>query len=53
MRDGRVAQVATPDALWRGPADEWVARFLGMRNVLDRGGRLAVVRPEAVHGRAG
>ncbi len=53
LRDGRVAQVATPDELWRRPGDEWVARFLGMRNVLDHGGRLAVVRPEAVRVRPG
>ena len=48
LRDGAVAQVATPEELWRRPADEWVARFLGLRNVLDRDGRRIVVRPEAV-----
>lgn len=29
MRDGRVIQAATPDQLYRRPADRWVARFLG------------------------
>jgi thiamine transport system ATP-binding protein len=29
MRAGRVVQVATPAELWRVPADDWVARFLG------------------------
>ncbi len=48
LRDGRVAQVATPDELWRHPASEWVARFLGIRNTLRDGNRIAVVRPEAV-----
>ena len=48
LRDGRVAQVATPDELWRHPASEWVARFLGIRNTLRDGDRIAVVRPEAV-----
>jgi thiamine transport system ATP-binding protein len=44
MRAGRVVQVATPDALWGAPADEDVARFLGLANVRDG----EVVRPEAV-----
>jgi len=48
MRDGRIVQSGTPDALWSHPADAWVARFLGMRNVETAGGRSVVVRPEAV-----
>jgi thiamine transport system ATP-binding protein len=44
MREGRVAQVATPDELWAGPVDEDVARFLGLANVRDG----EVVRPESV-----
>jgi thiamine transport system ATP-binding protein len=44
MRDGRVVQAATPDELWTAPADEDVARFLGIANVTD--GEL--IRPEAV-----
>jgi thiamine transport system ATP-binding protein len=44
MRAGRVVQVGTADELWARPADEDVARFLGLANVHD--GR--VVRPEAV-----
>ena len=44
MRTGRVAQVGTADELWARPADEDVARFLGLANVQD--GR--IVRPEAV-----
>jgi thiamine transport system ATP-binding protein len=48
LRDGRLAQVAAPDELWAGPADDWVARFLGMRNVERRGDRAVVTRPEAV-----
>jgi thiamine transport system ATP-binding protein len=53
LRDGRVAQVATPDELWARPADDWVARFLGMANVERDGDRATVVRPEAVLVRAG
>jgi thiamine transport system ATP-binding protein len=48
LRDGRIAQVATPEALWARPADEWVARFLGMANVFSDGEHATVVRPEAV-----
>ncbi len=44
MRAGRVVQVATPDDLWAAPADEDVARFLGIANVTAG----EVVRPEAV-----
>ena len=44
MRAGRVVQTGTADELWARPADEDVARFLGLANVHD--GR--VVRPEAV-----
>jgi thiamine transport system ATP-binding protein len=44
MRAGRVVQSETPDALWAHPADEDVARFLGLENVRDG----TVVRPEAV-----
>ena len=44
MRAGRLVQEGTPDELWASPADEDVARFLGLANV--RGGE--VIRPEAV-----
>jgi len=49
LREGRLAQVARPEALWSSPADDWVARFLGMRNVAVNGDRAVVTRPEAVH----
>jgi thiamine transport system ATP-binding protein len=49
LRSGQIAQTARPDDLWAHPADDWVAGFLGMRNVeRDGGGRARVVRPEAV-----
>ncbi|MFE5048440.1 ABC transporter ATP-binding protein [Streptomyces sp. NPDC056637] len=35
MRDGRIAQSGTPLEVWRHPADEFVARFLGFDNVVD------------------
>jgi thiamine transport system ATP-binding protein len=48
MREGRIVQAAEPDALWACPADSWVARFLGLTNVAEHGGRATVTRPEAV-----
>jgi thiamine transport system ATP-binding protein len=44
MRAGRIVQEGTPDELWATPADEDVARFLGLANVRDG----EVIRPEAV-----
>jgi thiamine transport system ATP-binding protein len=44
MRRGRIVQVGTADELWASPADEEVARFLGLSNIHDG----EVVRPEAV-----
>ncbi|WP_344030845.1 ABC transporter ATP-binding protein [Streptomyces luteireticuli] len=34
MRDGRIAQTGTPLEVWRRPASEFVARFLGFENVV-------------------
>ena len=42
LRAGRLAQVARPEELWARPADDWVARFLGMRNVVRDGDRATV-----------
>ena len=53
LREGRLAQVAPPDELWARPADDWVARFLGLRNVEVDGERATVTRPEAVRVRPG
>jgi thiamine transport system ATP-binding protein len=48
LRKGRLAQIAAPDDLWARPADDWVARFLGLRNLVRDGDRATVIRPEAV-----
>ncbi|MGV1037019.1 MAG: ABC transporter ATP-binding protein [Candidatus Nanopelagicales bacterium] len=34
MRAGVIVQLATPAQLWTRPASAWVARFLGMTNIL-------------------
>jgi thiamine transport system ATP-binding protein len=48
MRDGRILQVESPERLWAAPADAWVARFIGLENVVERGGTSQVTRPEGV-----
>lgn len=35
MHRGRIRQVDPPEELWRRPADEFVARFLGFENIAD------------------
>ncbi len=34
MHEGRIRQIGTPEAIYRDPADEFVARFLGSANLL-------------------
>ena len=48
MRDGRILQVESPERLWSAPADAWVARFIGLENVVERGATSQVTRPEGV-----
>jgi len=35
MHDGRVVQIGTPREVYRRPASVWIARFLGLTNLLD------------------
>jgi thiamine transport system ATP-binding protein len=35
LEAGRALQVGTPEEVWQAPAGEAVARFLGLRNILD------------------
>jgi ABC-type Fe3+/spermidine/putrescine transport system ATPase subunit len=35
MREGRVVQVGTPEDVYNQPVSVWVARFLGMTNLID------------------
>jgi iron(III) transport system ATP-binding protein len=35
MREGRIVQAGSPEALYRQPADRWAAEFVGPANVLD------------------
>ncbi len=44
IREGRIAQIGTPEVIFNSPADEFVARFVGMDNVIP--GRVAFAGPE-------
>ena len=46
---GRIEQVGAPAEVYEHPASEFVAGFVGVSNVLERGGRRFTVRPEKVH----
>jgi ABC-type Fe3+/spermidine/putrescine transport system ATPase subunit len=35
MRSGEVVQIGTPQELYRRPGSSWIARFLGLTNLLD------------------
>ena len=48
MREGSIVQVATPERLWAAPGDAWVARFIGLANIAERGAISFVTHPEGV-----
>jgi putative spermidine/putrescine transport system ATP-binding protein len=45
---GRIEQVGTPVEVYEHPVTEFVAGFVGVSNVLERGGRRFTVRPEKI-----
>jgi ABC-type Fe3+/spermidine/putrescine transport system ATPase subunit len=49
LRDGQIAQVGTPPEVFARPADGWVARFLGLGNIVE--GRRADAGVETPFGR--
>ena len=48
MDHGVLQQVDTPFRIYERPANEFVAGFIGVSNLLDRDGRRVTVRPEKV-----
>ncbi len=46
--EGRIEQVGTPGEIYERPANEFVAGFVGTTNILERGGRRYMVRPEKI-----
>jgi putative spermidine/putrescine transport system ATP-binding protein len=48
LSDGRIEQLGTPVDLYERPASEFVAGFIGVSNLLERGGRRFTIRPEKI-----
>jgi putative spermidine/putrescine transport system ATP-binding protein len=45
---GRIEQIGPPNEVYERPANEFVAGFVGISNVLDRDGRRFTIRPERI-----
>jgi putative spermidine/putrescine transport system ATP-binding protein len=45
---GKIEQVGAPAEVYEHPASEFIAGFVGVSNVLERGGRRFTVRPEKI-----
>jgi putative spermidine/putrescine transport system ATP-binding protein len=48
FNQGRIEQVGTPTDVYEHPASEFVAGFIGISNLLERGGRQFTIRPEKI-----
>jgi putative spermidine/putrescine transport system ATP-binding protein len=48
FNEGRIEQIGSPSEVYERPANEFVAGFVGVSNVLDRGGRRFTIRPERI-----
>jgi putative spermidine/putrescine transport system ATP-binding protein len=48
FRAGRIEQVGTPAEVYEHPANEFVAGFVGVSNVVERDGRRFTIRPEKI-----
>jgi putative spermidine/putrescine transport system ATP-binding protein len=48
FNEGRIEQVSPPRELYEHPANEFVAGFVGVSNVIERDGRRETIRPEKI-----
>jgi putative spermidine/putrescine transport system ATP-binding protein len=48
FNEGRIEQIGTPADVYEHPGTEFVAGFVGVSNLLERGGRRFTVRPEKI-----
>src|SRR5215467_7497350 len=46
---GNIEQLGTPIEVYERPASDFVAGFIGVSNLLERGGRHFTIRPEKIH----
>jgi putative spermidine/putrescine transport system ATP-binding protein len=49
LSGGQIEQIGTPIEVYERPATEFVAGFIGVSNVIDRGGQRLTIRPEKVY----
>jgi len=49
FNEGRIEQIGSPADVYEHPQTEFVAGFVGVSNVLDRGGRRITIRPEKIN----
>jgi putative spermidine/putrescine transport system ATP-binding protein len=48
FNEGRIEQIGTPADVYEHPGNAFVAGFVGVSNLLERGGRRITVRPEKI-----
>ena len=48
FNEGRIEQIGSPAEVYEHPQTEFVAGFVGVSNVLERGGRRFTIRPEKI-----
>ena len=48
FNEGRIEQVSPPVELYEHPANEFVAGFVGVSNVIERDGEKLTIRPEKI-----
>ena len=48
FNEGRIEQVSPPEELYERPANEFVAGFVGVSNLIEREGRQLTIRPEKI-----
>jgi putative spermidine/putrescine transport system ATP-binding protein len=49
FNEGRIEQVGPPAEVYEHPQSEFIAEFVGVSNVIERGGRRYTVRPEKLN----
>jgi putative spermidine/putrescine transport system ATP-binding protein len=49
FNEGRIEQIGTPAEVYEQPHTAFVAGFVGVSNLLERGGRRFTIRPEKIH----
>jgi putative spermidine/putrescine transport system ATP-binding protein len=49
MHDGKIAQTGTPRDVFNSPANEFVAKFIGGHNIIDRAGQKFAVRSDLMN----